>query len=110
MRFDLILLDGGGAESAKRLAEKLQSGPQADMDDAMTSGPERETLKGQQPRTGFSDCRWQVVDYLRRISTINQDRSVGGARRETGPYSDAIHLAANAAFGAGVGDLEDLEL
>ncbi|MHC2359672.1 GH36-type glycosyl hydrolase domain-containing protein [Rhizobium leguminosarum] len=31
LRFDLILLDGGGAESAKRLAEKLQSGPQADM-------------------------------------------------------------------------------
>lgn len=31
MRFDLILVDEGGSASAKRLAEKLQSGPQAEM-------------------------------------------------------------------------------
>ena len=31
LRFDLVLLDEGGAASAKRLAEKLQSGPQAEM-------------------------------------------------------------------------------
>ena len=31
LRFDLILLDGGGAASAKRLTDKLQSGQQAEM-------------------------------------------------------------------------------
>ena len=31
LRFDLILVDEGGSASAKRLAEKLQSGPQAEM-------------------------------------------------------------------------------
>ncbi|MGO7675822.1 hypothetical protein ACC685_39360, partial [Rhizobium ruizarguesonis] len=30
-RFDLILVDEGGSASAKRLAEKLQSGQQAEM-------------------------------------------------------------------------------
>ncbi len=31
LRFDLVLLDEGGAASAKRLAEKLQSGPEAEI-------------------------------------------------------------------------------